>query len=120
MDTYKQHIIESIVNRFSTDAEHRHEALREVLALSNQTMSDSAIAELAEAIPPLPKELYSKWATMFAERIIETVDPRQIQDLCEPTEQNQSTLALLFAMFMETETMEKQKAKDMPANPPPQ
>ena len=64
----------------------------------------------------MPKKLYVKWATMFAKRMLETVDPRQIKDLCEPTEESQSTLALLFAMFMETETMEKQKAEDMGAN----
>lgn len=113
METCKQYILKTIVSRFSTEAHSRQEALQEVLALSNQHMSEAAIADLAKSIPPLPSELYTKWATMFAERLIETVDHRQIKDLCEPTDDNKSTLALLFAMFMETETMEKQKAKDM-------
>lgn len=113
MDICKTHIINTIIKRFSTNPHNRQEALREVLALSNQHLSDKAIEELAESIPPLPASIYTKWATMFAERMIDTVDHRQIRDLCEKSEENESTLALLFTMFMESETMEKQKAKDL-------
>lgn len=113
MQKNKDYIVQTIVKRFSTDQQKREEALREVMALTHQDLSDQALADLAQAIPPLPPELYEKWACLFAEKMLATVDPSHIQELCVPDQANQSTLALLFAMFMESETMEKQKATDL-------
>lgn len=109
----KEYIQTIIVGRLSTDAEKRHEALREIIALSHQDMTEKSIADLAAAIPELPMELYEKWAGLFADKILDTVEPNHIAELCKPTEDNQSTLVLLFAMFMESERMEHQKTLDI-------
>lgn len=112
-DHNKAYIISCITQRFSTKQAHREEALREILALTSPDKSDEALAHLAASIPALPAELYAKWAALFADRILETVPGDQVRELCKPTDDNRATITLLFAMFMESERMEKQIAEDL-------
>lgn len=109
----KTYIVNFISQRFSENKAEREEALREVLTATQMAENAEAAESLAMTIPPLPTKIYEKWAGIFADRLLETVPRNQIDELCSGTEVNVASLTLLFAMFMETERMEKQKAKDL-------
>ena len=115
MASHKEYIVTHLLQRFSTDKAHREEALREILALTELGKDEKATASLAAAIPALPASLYEKWAGMFADRLLETASSEQIEELCQPTDDNKATLTLLFSMFMESDRMEKQKVADLQA-----
>ncbi len=111
----KETIVQAIMRRFVNSTERREEALRDVLKLMIASASDAQLGEQIGKIPQLPDFLYEKWATLFAERLLETVPPAQICDMCAGTEEADATLALVYVMFMESERMEGIVAQDLRA-----
>jgi hypothetical protein len=74
---------------------------------------EDAAKRLAELIPDLMPDLYSKWIGEFTERLFETVPDEQLQHLCDGSVENSAALGLVFLMFMESERMEKQTEDDL-------
>ncbi len=109
----RRRVVERILARFAPDGETRREALRDVLMLGIPNLNEESAAEMARFVPELPAELYEKWAGLFADRLLETADERTIGDLCAGDADNEAALALVFAMFMESERMEKIVAEDL-------
>lgn len=108
-----QYITDVILSRLSHEAERRKEALADVLRLGTLDVDEKTASEAAALIPELPQALYRRWAMMFAKRLIETVPEEQIDDLCRPTTKDQSTLALIYIMFMESERMVTVVSEDL-------
>lgn len=113
--THRDCIIATILERLDGDNARRGEALGEFMAVTMPTLDDRAAATLSGLIPQLPQELYHRWASLFADRLLETVPANQIAELCNGTEENKATLGLIYLMFMESERMEKQIATDLHA-----
>ena len=108
-------IIATILERFSAQKEHRQAALRDVLGITVTHVDERALEHFASQVPELPEELYGKWATLFCERLMETIPGTQLVDLCAGTVESEATLALVYVMFMESERMEKIVAADLQA-----
>lgn len=106
-----------IILRLAHAGARRGEALREILSVSHPGLDDEAIAELASLVPELPSRIYEKWATLFADRLLETIPEKQLTELCENTDESNGTLMLLYSMFMESERMEKVVAEDLESLP---
>ena len=104
-----------VMSRLSRPGERRNEALREVLSVTMPGLDDAAISGMASTAPEIPSELYCKWVGQFADRMLETVPPEQLRELCDNTQDNNATLLLLYSMFMESERMEKMVADDLQA-----
>lgn len=109
----RAHIFLVILDRFSGSAERRQEALIEYFLVTMPNISEDAARRLAELIPDLMPELYSKWIGQFAERLFETVPDEQLQHLCDGSVENNAALGLVFLMFMESERMEKETEDDL-------
>lgn len=109
----RAHIFLVILDRFSGSAERRQEALTEYFLVTMPNISEDAARRLAELIPDLMPELYSKWIGQFAERLFETVPDEQLQHLCDGSVENNAALGLVFLMFMESERMEKETEDDL-------
>ncbi len=109
----RQFVVSSILGRLARDGERREEALRDVLGLTVPNLDDAAARGIAGMVPQLPESVYAKWAGMFADKLMETVPPEQVRDLCRGTEESDATLALVYVMFMESERMEKVVARDL-------
>ncbi len=115
--TLREHVISSILRRFSPTAEARQAALADVLLLGMPHLNKERAMTLAGEVPELPVSLYERWAGMFAERLFATVPEDQIRDLCLGTPESDASLALVFVMFMESERMEQVVAEDLKALP---
>lgn len=117
MDTkeLKTYIITAILKRLDENPTSRHEALQEFMGVSLPSVGDASANSVSRLIPELPLSVYEKWATMFAERLLETVPRNQVEELCSGTEENNAALSLVYLMFMESERMEKQVAEDLAA-----
>ncbi|MGE4440352.1 MAG: hypothetical protein AB7D27_02560 [Desulfomicrobium sp.] len=109
----RAHIFLVILDKFSGDSERRQEALTEYFLVTMPNVPEDAAKRLAELIPDLMPELYSKWIGEFADRLFETVPDEQLQHLCDGTVENNAALGLVFLMFMESERMEKQTEDDL-------
>lgn len=109
----RAHIFLVILDKFSGSAERRQEALAEYFMVTMPNVPEDAARRLAELIPDLMPELYSKWIGEFAERLFETVPDEQLQFLCDGSVENNAALGLVFLMFMESERMEKQTEEDL-------
>lgn len=108
-------IITLIAARLARAGARRDEALREVISVSSPGMSETAINDLVAMTPELPPGLYTKWAGMFADRLLETVPDEQLEELCRNSEESNAALMLLYSMFMESARMEKVIAEDLRA-----
>lgn len=109
----RAHIFLVILDKFSGDRERRQEALIEYFLVTMPNISEDAAKRLAELIPDLMPELYSKWIGQFADRLFETVPDEQLQHLCDGSIENNAALGLVFLMFMESERMEKETEEDL-------
>jgi hypothetical protein len=109
----RAHIFLVILDKFSGGRERRQEALTEYFLVTMPNVPEDAAKRLAELIPDLMPELYSKWIGEFAERLFETVPDEQLQHLCDGSVENNAALGLVFLMFMESERMEKQTEEDL-------
>lgn len=107
------HITPIILQRLDSDQPRRGEALRDFLALNLPELDEAAVASIASLAPRLPDSLYRKWIGLFVERLLETVEPAQIRDLCSGGEPNAAALGMLYMLFMESERMEKQIPVDL-------
>ena len=109
----RAHIFLVILDKFSGGRERRQEALTEYFLVTMPNVPEDAAKRLAELIPDLMPDLYSKWIGEFADRLFETVPDEQLQHLCDGTVENNAALGLVFLMFMESERMEKQTEDDL-------
>jgi hypothetical protein len=109
----RAHIYLVILDKFSGSAERRQEALTEYFLVTMPNVPEDAAKRLAELIPNLMPDLYSKWIGEFVERLFETVSDEQLQHLCDGSVENNAALGLVFLMFMESERMEKQTEEDL-------
>jgi hypothetical protein len=109
----RAHIFLVILDKFSGNSERRQEALTEYFLVTMPNVPEDAAKRLAELIPNLMPDLYSKWIGEFAERLFETVSDEQLQHLCDGSVENNAALGLVFLMFMESERMEKQTEEDL-------
>ena len=112
-DALRQAVIQAVMRRFAQNSDRREEALRDVLRLMIAHKPDHELDALAALAPRLPESLFTKWAALFADRLLETVPHEQISDLCDGTRENEAALALVFVMFMESERMEAVVARDL-------
>lgn len=113
--TLHAHLASTVLRRFDEDPARRHEALQEFMGVTMPTVGDRSADTVATLVPELPYELYRKWAELFADRMLETVDRQQLAALCDGSVENDATIALVYVMFMESERMEKQIAADLHA-----
>ena len=104
-----------IMSRLSLPGERRSEALREVLKLTVSDLDTQRLETMIAMAPEIPLPLYAKWVGLFADRLLETVNREQLQDLCANSEESNATLLLLYSMFMESERMERLTAEDLQA-----
>ena len=104
-----------IMSRISLPGERRSEALRDVLKLRLPELDRQKLESLITQTPEIPLALYAKWAGLFADRLLESVDRGELRDLCANSETSNATLLLLYAMFMESERMERIVAEDLRA-----
>jgi hypothetical protein len=108
----RTHIFSVIMNKVEAqDDEKRKEALAEFMAVTGT--AGNAPDQVAELIPPIMHDLYEKWVTLFIDRLMETVDLKNIELLCDGTDDNNAALVLAYIMFMESARMEKQIAEDL-------
>ena len=111
----RQFIAERVLSRIAGKGERRDEALRAVIDLAIPNLDDKSVAGIAAAIPELPVSLYRKWVDMFVDRLLETVCPPQIEELCRGTPESDASLLLVYVMFMESARMERVVAHDLKA-----
>jgi hypothetical protein len=109
----RAHIYLVILDKFSGSRERRQEALTEYFLVTMPNVPEDAAKRLAELIPNLMPDLYSKWIGEFVERLFETVSDEQLQHLCDGSVENNAALGLVFLMFMESERMEKETEEDL-------
>jgi hypothetical protein len=109
----RAHIFLVILDKFSSSAARRQEALSEYFLVTMPNIPEDAARHLAELIPDLMPELYSKWIGEFADRLFETIPDVQLQHLCDGSVENNASLGLVFLMFMESQRMEKQTEDDL-------
>lgn len=108
----RTHIFSVIISKVeSQDAEKRKEALAEFMAVTGT--AGNAPDKVAELIPPIMHDLHEKWVTLFIDRLMETVDLKNIELLCDGTDDNNAALILAYIMFMESARMEEQIPKDL-------
>lgn len=109
----RAHIFLVILEKFSSSAERRREALEEYLLVTLPNISEETVGKLATLIPDILPELYAKWIGQFADRLFETIPDNQLQHLCSGTVKNNASLGLVFLMFMESARMERQMEEDL-------
>lgn len=114
-DALRDILIQSVLQRFDADSTRRKEALQEFMSVTMPTIEDGSATSIASLIPELPLSLYESWASLFADRLVETLPQQQLEELCSGTDEANTTVALVYLMFMESERMEKQIAKDLHA-----
>ena len=112
-EAMKTFITARLLSRVASEGEKRDEALRAVLGIAAPGVDDATMAELVDKTPELPPALYEKWADMFTDRLLNTVPHEQIHELCLNTPESNASLQLVYAMFMESERMEREVAADL-------
>ncbi|CCO23548.1 hypothetical protein [Maridesulfovibrio hydrothermalis] len=115
----RTYIHKIIMNKCLGDEDARQDALGEFIALTMPNIDEGTVKNIKSMIPPIA-DLYEKWATMFIDRLLETVPRNQIEELCSGTAENDSALVLIYIMFMESERMEKQVEEDISSFAPTQ
>jgi hypothetical protein len=111
----RTHIITTVLSRLDRDHSSRQEALEEFMSVTLPAVDQRAARQVSGLVPTIPDTIYEKWAAMFADRLLETVEEKQLQMLCDGKKDNEATLCLVYLMFMESEKMEKQIAEDLHA-----
>ncbi len=114
-DQARAHLVATVQRHLSRDAGRRTEALEEFMAVTMPDMDERGTRVLSAMVPQLPESLYDKWACMFVDRLQETVPHEHLTALCDGSEDNDATIALVYVMFMESEKMERQVAEDLHA-----
>lgn len=109
----RDHLVALVLRHACREPERRAEALQDFMGLAAPDLPAEQAGRLAELVPPLLPELYEKWAGMFAERLLETVDRKQVEELCDGTAAGDAAALLVFVMFLESERMERQMAQDL-------
>ncbi len=109
----KDRVGELLLARVSENDERRRQGLSEFLAMTCPDLQEGAAANLADLVPPLLPTLYAKWIGMFADRLLETVPQAQVEELCSGSAENTASLLLVFLMYLESATMERQIAEDL-------
>ncbi|MGE4299647.1 MAG: hypothetical protein AB7E47_16635 [Desulfovibrionaceae bacterium] len=112
---YKSHLTRTVLEKIATERDDRREALIDVFGLTVPGIDDAKAARLADLVPTLLPGLYARWADMFADKLLETATPEQLDDLCDGSEANNASIILVYLMFMESERMEQQIAADLQA-----
>ncbi|WP_394699587.1 hypothetical protein [uncultured Pseudodesulfovibrio sp.] len=108
----RTHIFTVIINKVEEqDEDKRQEALTEFMSVTGT--AGNAPDQIAEMIPPIMHDLYEKWISMFIDRLLETVDARNLELLCDGTTDNNAALVLAYIMFLESARMEEQIPKDL-------
>ncbi|MGE4420921.1 MAG: hypothetical protein AB7D39_01335 [Pseudodesulfovibrio sp.] len=108
----RAHIFATIIGKVEDQDETRRlEALNEFMAVTGT--AGSASEQVASLIPPIMHELYEKWITLFIDRLLETVDAKNIEILCDGSDDNNAALVLAYVMFLESARMEKQIDEDL-------
>jgi hypothetical protein len=108
----RTHIFATIISKVEEQDENRRlEALNEFLAVTGT--AGNAPEQVASLIPPIMHELYEKWITLFIDRLLETVDAKNIELLCDGSDDNNAALVLAYVMFLESARMEKQIDEDL-------
>lgn len=108
----REHIFQVIINKVEEqDEAKRQEALAEFMAVTGT--AGNASDKVSELIPPIMHDLYVKWITLFIDRLLETVDAKNIELLCDGSDDNNAALVLAYIMFLESARMEKQIDEDL-------
>ncbi|WP_243545004.1 hypothetical protein [Pseudodesulfovibrio tunisiensis] len=108
----REHVFATVMDRIEKqDDAKRQEALAEYMAVT--MTGGNSPEQVAGMIPPIMKELYTKWVTMFVDRLMETADRKALELLCDGTEENSAALLLTYVMFLESARMEKQVQEDL-------
>ncbi|MBU1248511.1 MAG: hypothetical protein KKB70_07425 [Proteobacteria bacterium] len=108
----REHLHTVIMDKVSSETDRRAEALSEFFAVTG-TVTDTRAEKVAELVPPLLPDLYTKWVNMFLDRLFETVPLEHIELLCTGSEKDNAAAVLAYIMFLESERMEKQIAEDL-------
>jgi hypothetical protein len=109
----KEHIFQTVMARLDQDLERRREALTDYLALTMPNLDEKISDHLATMVPTVLPDLYAKWVSLFAARLLETVPRNQLEFLCDGSEENSAALILIYIMFLESERMEQQIEDDL-------
>lgn len=109
----RRHVITTVLERLSDSQERRSEAVNEFLGVTMPKVGAGSAEKVASLMPEIPIDLYRKWVTMFADRLLATLPELQLVELCNGSEENKATLSLVYIMFMESERMEKQIVEDL-------
>jgi hypothetical protein len=108
----REHIFATIIGKVEEqDEAKRLEALNEFMSVTGT--AGNASEQVASLIPPIMHDLYVKWITMFIDRLMETVGPKNIGLLCDGSADNNAALVLAYIMFLESARMEKQIDEDL-------
>lgn len=108
----REHLYTVIMDKVSTEADSRKEALSDFFAVTG-TVVDARADKVAELVPPVLPNLYDKWVNMFLDRLFETMPAENIELIADGTEENNAAAVLAYIMFLESERMEKQIAEDL-------
>ncbi|WP_029893822.1 hypothetical protein [Desulfohalovibrio reitneri] len=111
----REHIRTVLMNRLDNEEDRRQEAVRDYLAVSVPGLETQAAENLAAMVPETLPDLYEKWVGMFCDRLFETVPMEQVEELCKGDRENTAALTLVYIMYLESATMEKQMAEDLAA-----
>ncbi|MEW5772809.1 MAG: hypothetical protein AB1916_04730 [Thermodesulfobacteriota bacterium] len=103
----------AVMRRLACDQGSRAHALREYMSVSMPNVDEDEAQRLADMAPPLLGELYARWADMFVDRLLETVEREALEALCSGRVEDEAALALAFIMFLESERMEAQVQEDL-------
>lgn len=114
-EALRLHIREKVLDRLTSCQDRRFEALRDYFIVAAPTMDYDAAEKVSSMVPPLLLDLYEKWIAMFTTRLFETVPVEQIEVLCDGTRENTAALLLVYLMYIESATMEKQIDEDLRA-----
>lgn len=112
-DDFRRHLISTVLEQVARNEVRRTEAIAEFFSVAAPGLNRKKAEDAAGLVPPLLPKLYEKWAGMFADRLLETASEAQIADLCQDTDKSRATVLLVYIMFMESERMEQQVAKDL-------
>jgi len=108
----RTHIFSVIMSKVEEqDADKRREALTEFMSVTGT--AGNVPDQVADLIPPIMSELYAKWITLFVDRLLETVELKNIELLCDGTDENNAALVLAYIMFLESARMEEQIDRDL-------
>ena len=108
----RSHIFSVIISKVEEqDEAKRKEALAEFMSITGT--AGNVPDQVAELIPPIMSDLYTKWITLFIDRLLETVEQKNVELLCDGTDENNAALVLAYIMFLESARMEEQIDRDL-------